>query len=176
MWKRFKSLKYLATIKYPFFGIILAVLVFQFVTKSMINHELYFNSLIEKQTIKFIIATLIGGFFGGYVIILMENKTDRRIKEEILWEGIKENNILFFIKNIVAFSVGGFVYMIIGNLLDLESYDNLILVLFSADFIIEYIGIILSMSVFSILMSIGIKKRLSLLYKMKTEKNNIECF
>jgi H+/Cl- antiporter ClcA len=164
MWKRFKDLKYLTIIKYYFLGIVFAVIVYQFVTKSMINHELSFNSLIEKETLKHIIATLIGGFFGGFVFILMANKTDRLIKEKILWENIKEKKTLFFIRNLFAFSIAGLAYKLIGNLFDLDSYDNLIQILFSRNFIIEYIGMILAMIVFSILISIGIKKRLNLLY------------
>lgn len=164
MWKRCKDLQCLTIIKYYFIGIVAAVIVYQFVTNSIINHKLSFSSFIEKETFKHMIATLIGGFVGGFVFILMSNKTDRLIKEKIFWENIKNRNTQFFIRNLLALSIAGFTYKLIGNFFDLESYDNFIQILFSRNFIIEYVGMIFAMIVFSILISVGIKKRLHLLY------------
>jgi len=165
MWKRLKDLKYPTIIKYYFLGIVLAVIIYQFVTKSMNNDTLFFHSLIEKNILKHIIAALIGGFVGGYVFILMTiNKVDRQIKEELLWRNLKKNNLLFFIKNLITFSIAGFSYQLIGNLFNLKNYDNLIQSLFANNLIIEYIGIIAAASVFSIFISIGLKKRLELVF------------
>jgi len=165
MWKKFKEQKYLTITKYYILGIILAVIVFQFVTNSIRNHELDINSLIDKEILKYIISTLVGGLVGGVIFIIMTiNNNDRQIKEERLWTNLKEKNILFFIRNIIAFSIGGFIYKIIMNLFDLRGSNNLIQTLFSTDFIIEYVGIVIAMTVFSILISVGIKKRLNLLY------------
>ncbi len=165
MWEKIKEQKYLTIAKYYILGIILAVIVFQFVTNSIRNNELDYNSLIEKEIIKYIISTLVGGLVGGIVFILMTiNKNDRQTKEEKLWVNLKEKSILFFIRNIIVFSIGGLVYKIIMNLFDITSFNNLIQTLFSADLIIDYVGIVLAMTVFSILISIGIKKRLNLLF------------
>lgn len=165
MWKKIKEYKYLTITKYYILGIISAVIIFQFVTNSIRNNELNINTLIEKETLKYIISTLVGGLVSGIVFILMTiNMKDRQIKEERLWANIKEKNILFFIRNIIAFSISGFVYKIIMNLFDLTGSNNLIQTLFSTNLIIDYVGIVLAMTVFSILISIGIKKRLNLLY------------
>jgi len=165
MWKKIKEQKYLVIIKYYILGIILAVIFFQFVTNSIRNHELDINTLIEKETLKYIVSALVGGIVSGVIFILLTiNNKDRQIKEERLWGNLKEKNLLFFIRNIIAFSVGGFVYKIIMNLFDLTGSNSLIQALFSANFIIDYVGIILAMTVFSILISVGIKKRLNLLY------------
>lgn len=165
MWKKFNEQKYLTITKYYFLGIILAVIIFQFVTNSICNHELDFNSLIEKDTLKYIFSALLGGLAGGLTFILMIiNKNDRQIKEERLWKNLKEKNMQFFIRNIIAFSMGGFIYKIIMNLFDLIGSNNLIQALFSADFIINYVGIVIAMTVFSIIISVGIKRRLNLLF------------
>ena len=92
------------------------------------------------------------------------NKVDRQIKEELLWRNLKKNNLLFFIKNLITFSIAGFSYQLIGNLFNLKNYDNLIQSLFANNLIIEYIGIIAAASVFSIFISIGLKKRLELVF------------
>lgn len=165
MWKKFKEQKYLSITKYYIIGVISAVIVFQFVTHSLRNHEFDFNVLVEKETLKYIISTLAGGLVGGIVFILMTiNKNGRQIKEEKLWASLKEKEIPFFIKNIIAFSIGGFVYKIIMNLFNITSSNNLIQRVFPADLIIDYVGIILAMTVFSIFISLGIKRRLNLLY------------
>ena len=166
MWKKIKDQKYLVTAKYYILGIIISVIVFQFFTNSIRNNELDINLLIDKETIKNIISKTVGGILGGFVFILMTiNKKGKQLKEEILWTNLKEKNMLFYIRNIIAFSIGGFGYMIFTNLLDLTSFSNLTQTLFSTYFIIDYIGIILAMTVFSILLSIGIKKRLNLLFE-----------
>jgi hypothetical protein len=171
MWKKIIELRYLTLARYCFLGIILAVIVFQFVTKSMHNLELDFSSLIEKEIIAYIVSALIGGLVGGLVFILfLVNRNAGQIKDRTLWIKLKGKHALFFIKNIAVLSIGGFVYKLIINLFDLTSYDNLIESLFSRDYIIGYLGVILAMTVFSILLSIGIMKRLNLLYG-KLKKN-----
>jgi len=165
MWKIIKEQKYLTIAKYYISGIILAVIVFQFVTNSIRNNELDINTLTEKETLKYLISTLVGGLFGGIMFILMTiNNKDRQIKEERFWAYIKEKNTLFFIRGIIAFSFGGFVYRILMNLFDSTGSNNIIQTLFSTNSVIDYIGIILAMTVFSILLSVGLKKRLNLLY------------
>ena len=165
MWKKIIDLKYLTVAKYYFLGIILAVIVFQFSTNSMHNLRFDFSSLIEKEIIKYLVSTLIGGLVGGLVFVTMVvNKIDKKSEERTHKANLEGNYTLFFIRNIIAFSIGGFVYKLIMNLFDLTSYDNLFQTLFSKDSVIGYIGMILAMIVFSILLSIGIKKRLNLLY------------
>jgi len=165
MWNRLKDFKYQTIIKYYFSGIVLAVIVYQILTKSIENNTFYFNSLFEKEILKHIIAALIGGFVGGYVFLLMTiNKVDRQIKDELLWRNIKKNKLFFFINNIIVFSIAGFSYQIIGNLFNLENYNNVIQSLFKTELIIQYVGIIAAASAFSILISIGLKKRLELLF------------
>ena len=56
MWEKIKEYKYLTITKYYILGIILAVIIFQFVTNSIRNNELNINTLIEKETIKYIIS------------------------------------------------------------------------------------------------------------------------
>ncbi len=165
MWGKIIDLKYLTVAKYYFLGILLAVIVFQFATKSMHKVGFDFSSLIEKENIKYIVSALIGGLFAGlFFVIFLVKKNDSQIEERTDRTSLEGNYTLFFIRNIVAFSIGGFVYKLIKNLFDLTSYDNLIQILFSKDFVIDYFGMIIAMTVFSILLSIGIKKRLSLLY------------
>jgi tRNA threonylcarbamoyladenosine modification (KEOPS) complex Cgi121 subunit len=167
MWKKIKEYKYLAITKYWISGIILAVITFQFITNSLLKNELDINILIEKETLKYIISNLLGGLLGGFVFITMtiyNESKDSQIKEKRLRANIKEKNILFFINNIIAFSIGGFVYQIINNLFDLKGSDSFIQTLFSTAAIIDYAGIISAMTVLSILTTIGTKKRLKLLY------------
>ena len=165
MWKKIIDLKYLTVAKYYFLGILLAVIVFQFATKSMHKVGFDFSSLIEKENIKYIVGALMGGLVSGLLIVIMLVITnDSQIKQRTYWTNLEGNYTLIFIRNIVAFSTGGFVYKLITNLFDLTSYDNLIQTLFSKDFVIGYLGMILATTAFSILLSIGIKKRLSLLY------------
>lgn len=165
MWKKIKEQKYLTLAKYLFLGIILAVIVFQFVTNSIRNQGLDFNSLFDKEIIKYFISTLVGGFVGGITFILISAKEkNKKIIEEKKWLHIKEKNTAYFIENIIAFSIAGLVYKILMNWFDITRSKNLIKALFSTDFIIDYIGIVLAMTVFSIILSIGMKKRLNLLF------------
>lgn len=166
MWLKIAELKYLFLAKYYFPGILLAVIVFQFVTKSMHNLRFDFSSLIEKEIIVNIVSALTGGLVGGLVfVILLVNSDNQQMKEKTFWTNLKGKYTLFHIKNIVAFSIGGFVYKLLMNLFSLTSYDNVIQSLFSKDFVIGYIGMILAMIVFSISLSIGIKNRLNLIYE-----------
>ena len=165
MCSRIKELKYLSVAKYYFAGIILAVIVFQFTTESMHNLRFDFSSLIGKEIVVYLISALIGGFFGGLVFVIMVvNKKDIQVREKQLWNDLKIKKTSFFIRNLIAFSVGGFIFKLITNIFNLNSYDSILQTLFSNDFVIEYVGIILAMSVFSMIFSIAIKKRLYLLY------------
>ena len=123
MWKLIKNQKYLEIAKYSILGIILGVLIFQFTTNSMRNHELDFNSLIGSETLKHIVSTLVGGIVGGLVFIFFTiNNNDRKNKEKKLWLELKEKKISFYIRNIIAFSIGGFVYKLLINLFDLNNF------------------------------------------------------
>ena len=165
MWKNFIEQKYLTIAKYYFLGIILAVIVYRFVTQAIINNGLDINLLAEMELLKYIVSSLAGGFVGGLVYVLMTiNKDGRQIREENYWEKIKDKNSLLFITNIFAFSIGGFLYGFLTNLFNLSSFDNIIPILFSKDAMIDYVGMVLAAGAFSILFSIGIKIRLNLLY------------
>ncbi len=166
MWNNIKDQKYLTVTKYFFLGIILAVISFRFFTISMYNHKLDFNSIIAIETLKQIIATLIGGLVGGFFIIsFIVNNIDKQIKQESFKTSFKEKSTQFFIKNIIAFTIGGFVYTLVSYLFELESSDNLIQTLFSYDLLIDSVGMILAMAVLSILLSVGISKRLYLIHE-----------
>lgn len=165
MWSRIKELKYLSIAKYYFTGIVLAVIVFLFTTESIHNLKFDFSSLIGKEIAIYLISTLIGGLVGGMVFVIMVvNKKERQVREKDFWMNLKAKNTSFFISNMIAFSLGGFIFKLITNIFNLNSYDNIFETLFSKDFVIEYVGVILAMCVFSILLSVGIKKRLNLLY------------
>ncbi len=166
MLKNFIDQKYHTIAKYYFLGIILAVIVYQFVTNSIINNGIDINSLVGNEIMKYIVSALAGGFVGGLIYVLMTiNKNDRQIREENYWVKIKDKKSLLFITNIFAFSIGGFIYSFITNLLNLNSFDNIISDLFSRTSIVEYLGMMLAAAVFSLLLSIGINKRLNLLYE-----------
>ena len=165
MWSRIKELKYLSIAKCYFTGIVLAVFVFQFTTESTNNLKFDFSSLIGKEIAVYLISTLIGALVGGMVFVIMVvNKKEMQIREKDFWMNLKAKNTSFFIRNMIAFSLGGFVFKLITNIFNLNSYDNIFETLFSKDFVIEYVGVIFAMCVFSILLSVGIKKRLNLLY------------
>lgn len=165
MWSRIKELKYLSIAKCYFTGIVLAVFVFQFTTESTHNLKFDFSSLIGKEIAVYLISTLIGALVGGMVFVIMVvNKKEMQIREKDFWMNLKAKNTSFFISNMIAFSLGGFVFKLITNIFNLNSYDNIFETLFSKDFVIEYVGVILAMCVFSIFLSVGIKKRLNLLY------------
>ena len=165
MWKKIIEHKYLTIIKYYFLGIILAVLAFQLMTGSMRNHALDISILIGMETLKYIFSSLVGGLFSGYIFMLFALKrTDRQIQEQGLWQNLKDNRTRFFIQNIIAFTIGGFAYKIVYNLFDLVDFNKLPKALFTSDFIVDYLGFAMATTVFSISLSIGIKKRLDLLF------------
>lgn len=165
MWQKIIDFKYLIVAKYYFLGIILAVIVYQFFTKSMLNKGLDFGSLFEKELLVYMISTLSGGLVGGLVALPMfVNKNARRNEELSYITTIVGNYKTFFIRNVLAFSLGGLVYKLTVKLLDFSSYENYAQSLFSMDFIIDCLGMISAMSVFSIVLSIGLLKRLDLLY------------
>ncbi len=165
MWQKIIDFKYLIVVKYYLLGIILAVIVYQFSTKSMLNMGLDFSSLFEKELFVRIISMIVGGLVGGLAALPMLVTKNARRNEEISYKTkIVGNYKTFFIRNVFAFSVGGLVYELLINLFGLTSFDNLIKNLFSMDFVVGCLGSILAMSVFSILLSTGILKRLDLLY------------
>ncbi len=165
MWQKIIDFKYLIVAKYYFLGIILAVIVYQFSTKLMLNMGLDFGLLFEKELFIHIISMLIGGFVGGLLFLWMIVNKNARLNEEISYKTtIVGNYKTFFIRNVLAFSLGGLVSKLTIKLLDLSSYENYAQNLFSKDFIIGCFGMILAMTVFSFLLSIGIIKRLNLLY------------
>lgn len=165
MWQKIIDFKYLIVAKYYFLGIILAVIVYQFFTKSMLHKGLDFSSLFEKELLVYMISTLSGGLVGGLIALPMfVNKNARRNEELSYITTIVGNYKTFFIRNVLAFSLGGLVYKLTVKLLDFSSYENYAQSLFSMDFIIDSLGMISAMSVFSIVLSIGLLKRLDLLY------------
>ncbi len=165
MWQKLIEFKYFIVAKYYFLGIILAVIVYQFSTKSMLNIGLDFGSLVEKELFVRIISMIVAGLVGGLAALPMLVTKNARQNEEISYKAtIVVNYKTFFIRNIIAYSLGGFVYILIIRLLDFPSYENYVLNFFSKDFLISCIGMILAMTIFSILLSIGLLKRLDLLY------------
>ena len=165
MWKKIKEQRYLAISQYYVVAIVLAVIVFEFTTNSISNHKLDFHSLIDKETLKNIISALAGGVVSGIVFTLIKiNDPEKQLKEETLWKSLKEEKSLFFIRNGIAFALGGFIYLIILHLVDLTNYAHSFQKLFSTEFVIDYVGIILAMVVFSIVLSVGLRKRLDLLF------------
>ena len=165
MWKKFIELKYFLTAKYIFLGIILSVITYQFVTKSLLNNTIYFNFLIETDLLKNLVGIIAGGFVGGVIFFITTNRIRNIQKEQEFYFFIKNKSQNYFIMNMIAFSIGGFSYKLIWNIFDLTNYNNLLQVLFSNDHMIDYVGIIISFWVFSIFLSLGIKKRLELLFK-----------
>ena len=165
MWKKIIELKYLVTVKYIFLGIILSVIAYQFVTKSLLNNTIYFNFLIEADLLKNLIGIIVGGFVGGFIHLLTTSRIRNTQKEHEFYFFIKNKGQNYFIMNMIAFSIGGFMYKFIDNILDLTNYNNLFQTLFSNDHLIEYVGMIISFSVFSIFFSLGVKKRFELLFE-----------
>ncbi|MDA3887045.1 MAG: hypothetical protein PF638_15775 [Candidatus Delongbacteria bacterium] len=168
MWKKIKDLKYLIFARYLFSGLIISVIVYYFLTQSIRNQGLDLNLILEKEVLKDIIKTaisgLVGVLFGSIVYLAITiNKKDRHDRDLALWTNLKGKNSLF-IRNIIAFSIGGFVYKVLGNIFEMNSYDNFFQSLFSKDLVIEYIGFIIASTLFSIFMSFGIKKRLRSLF------------
>lgn len=165
MWQKIIDFKYLIVAKYYFLGIVLAVIVYQFFTKSMLNKGLDFSSLFEKELLVRIISMIFGGLAGGLVALPMLVNRNTHQNEEIAYKTtIVGNYKTFFIRNVIAFPLGGLVYKLTIMLLDFSNYENYAQSLFSMDFIIDCLGMIMAMTVFSILLSIGLLKRLDLLY------------
>jgi len=166
MWEKIKKYKYLTIAKYCSLGIILAVFIFQSVTSFMRTGEFY-----NTTTLKHIISTLIGALIGGFVFLLfIINTKDRSVNDNAISEYIREHQTLYFIRNIIAFSMGGFIFILIKNVFKVLSSGSLIKNVFSANFTIDYIGVILAMTVFSLFFSIGSKKRLNSLYGNKAKR------
>ncbi len=165
MWKKIKDQKYLVLITYYIIGIILAVITYQFVTNSIHRHQLGFNTIIEYKTLKYIVATVIGGIIGFAVYIMLAiNSKNIKIQDENNWMQLKKKKSIFFIRYITAFAIGGFVFIILNRFFTLLNSENIIQNLFSTDSIIEYIAFVLATVVFSIFFSIGTTKRLLQLY------------
>lgn len=165
MWKKIVEAKYPAIAKYYFSGIVLAVIVYQLVTESMRHQQLYFKALIETGMIKHIVAAITGGFVGGIVFILLTiNNKNRNKKEERLWAISVKNGSTLFITNIIVFMLGGIVFKLVGHFLEAITTDAKAQSLFSADARIEYAGMLVSMIIFAVFLTIGIKKRLHRLY------------
>ncbi len=166
MWKKIKDLKYPVLIKYYIYGIIIAVPVFQFVVYSLRKHHLDFNALISNQTLIYVISTLAGGIIGFFVYLLLAiNNKGSKIYDEYNWLKLQKNKKMFFVRNIIAFSIGGFVYILLKNLYDAMNNENILQQLFSTDSITDYIAMIIATAVFAVFFLTGTKKRLTLLYQ-----------
>ncbi|MFO7879122.1 MAG: hypothetical protein R6V52_03700 [Bacteroidales bacterium] len=165
MWKKIIEGKYLVIAGYYFAGIVLAVILYQFVTESMRHQQLYFKALIETEMLKLIVTTMIGGLVGGFVFLLLTiNNKNRNKKEERLWAIFVKNGSTLFIINIITFTLGGIVFKLVGHFLDVITTDAKTQSLFSAESLIEYAGMIVAMIIFAVFLTIGIKKRLYTLY------------
>lgn len=164
MWKKIKNSEYKILLPYFIIGLILAVIIYQFITMSLQTHKLLFSSITEKKTLSLIFSSVIGGFVGLLTALIISNK-DREARDNKLWGYIKnKKKSLIIYTNILAFSLGGFVFLIIENIFELDSYNNFFQNLFSYKNIISYTGIIISAAVFAIIFTFGIIKRLKKLY------------
>ncbi|MCK4812982.1 MAG: hypothetical protein KAT14_03485, partial [Candidatus Marinimicrobia bacterium] len=166
MFKKFKELEYLILAKYYFLGIVLAVLIYQFVTISLSSHSLRLDAFIEAETNIRLFASLIGGFFGGLVYLLISrNEEQRKLREKIIWKKIKEKgNRYIILVGVLACSLGFFVTGLIKAALDMESKTNFFQSLFSYENNVNYIGRILAAGLFGLFLSIGVIKRLKKMY------------
>lgn len=166
MWKKINDLKYLTIAQYYIPGIVLAVLVYVFIANSLQHQNLDFYALISTEALTYCISAVIGALFGGLVYVFMENyKINRQFIELVLWKRISAKRQFFFFQNVVAFAIAGFVGSLLMNLMNIESFDNLVQTLFSIEAMTGYVAAIVAMSIFSVSLSLGIIKRLELLYK-----------
>ncbi len=166
MLTKIKNLKYTVLAKYLFVGVIVAVFVFQVVTVLLSNTKLVFNSIINIETLELIISVLFGAFVGGAVYTVMSvNDKNRELKERNLWNKRKDKkNRWLFIRNVIPFSLAGFAGLLTKSILKMNTYTPFFQSLFSSENTIRYIGIVLAASVLAILFTIGIDKRLKILY------------
>lgn len=165
MLKKMKEIEYLILAKYYFIGVILAAIIYHFVSKSYINQILNINSIFGKEMIGLIIASVSGALVGGYIYYKDTiSHSDRITKELQFWSQLKEKQMWFIITMITGGSIAGFGGQIVGVVIDMENYSNFFQNLFTQPAISRYLGIIFAGSVFGLFLSIGIIKRFKLLY------------
>ena len=167
MWNKIKTLEYPLLAKYYFSGVFLAVLVFQLITVSLREGRFQLNSLVDSETAKYLIASLIGALGGGYIfVILMIKDKYRETREQNTWLEIKDKNIkLFKLKYIIAYSFSAFITLILYNLRNLLTNESgLLQILFSFENIVEYIGVAFAGIVLGLIISTGMVKRFKILY------------
>jgi len=167
MQNKFKNLKILVLAKYYFIGIILAVLVFQFVSLSLTNRTLDFYSLIASETLKLLFATIISALVVGLMYIAITKfGGNREYNDRRLWLDIKNKSIAGFrIVLMIAFSVGILVRINLDHIFDAEECNLIGQAVFSEENIIESISGVCAASVFGLILSAGVYKRLSLLFE-----------
>ncbi|MFT5749271.1 MAG: hypothetical protein ACI93S_000526 [Ancylomarina sp.] len=166
MWNKIKQSKYLNLGQYFLLGIVLGVFVYQFVTQSLIRQRLDLTILFDKETIGLLISCLVGGIIGGVVYMIISLNDKIRVRREANnWKIIKNAKISSLIfKAMFALSLGAFVGMLAKRAMEMESYDFFMDALFSSENIVSYIGAVVAACVFAIPLSIGVMKRLKLLY------------
>lgn len=162
MVKNLKKYEYLTLTRYCLLGLVVAVLVFQFVTISLTDHSLRFEALWATETFIRLISTLIGGLFGGLVFLLFPQN---ELVEIARWKRLKNKGELSFILVYVfAFSFGLFVGGLVLKALDMETYDHFFASLFSPENAINHIGRIIAAAVFGLFFGLGMIKRMKKLY------------
>lgn len=167
MFKNFKKYEYLTLTRYCLLGIIVSVLVFQFVTMSLTDHSLRFDALWATETFIRLISILIGGLLGGLILLFLPQN---ELIEIARWKRLTnkgESN--FILVNVFAFSFAFFVGGLVFEALDMKTYDHFFASLFSLENTINYIGRIIAAAVFGLFFSLGMIKRMK---KMYGEENN----
>ena len=166
MWNKIKQAKYFLLGQYYLLGIVLAALIYQFVTQSMLSQSIDLKSIIKGETLIFVLAWLIGGGLGGILYVVVSIYDQTRVKRESNnWNTLKNARISSVIfKVMFALSFGAFVGMVIKKVINLESYDFIMSSLFSSENVTTYIGAVTAACVFAVPLSIGAIKRLRLLY------------
>ena len=150
--------KYPVLIRYYFLASFLAIITFQFVTN--------FNLLFRMHTVKLIVAFLVGSFAGGLIFLYsMIKDPNRASKDQDLKKKIGNTGFSsVFIKNIFTYSFAGLVGMVVYTVLTMETYNNFMQQLFSAENMIIYLGSLIAAFVYGLFISIGFVKRIKFLY------------
>ena len=166
MKNKFKNLKILVLAKYYFIGIILAVFVFQFVLMSLTNRTLDFGAFVANDTLRQLISLLFGAFAGGLIFLAMRWRAgNTTFFERQLWQSIDKNSLVWFrIRLMIAVSIGILVNINLDIVFDAEEFNLIGDALISEENIIRSISGVCGASVFGLILSVGVYKRLRLLF------------
>lgn len=167
MFKNFKKYEYLILTRYCLLGIIIAVLVFQFVTMSLTDHSLRFDALWATDTFKLIIAVLISGLFSGLILMLFPQNELLEMERRNRLKNIGKST--FILGSVTAFSIGMFGGGLAKAILEMRTYDHFFASLFSPENTINNIGRICAGAVFGLFLGLGMVKQMK---KMCGEENN----